>query len=738
MSGYKRGGRGGNRYDRLSSDADGGHQHRTAVTSKGNDFGKRKGKEQHVDLPFKVMVTGMPREYNVDKMRSFFLGKLKENGRTDIRIVDGAVQVVGGSVWIGVRLSDHAAELARVLNGVPCGKSTITARAEDKSAKEELKDVVSRLVAANYKAASDALDLSNFSEKSGGRLNLCKVDTARFVMEQVSKSLPSLSYLSLDNNSLETMQPFTSLAKWCPTLQVLYLKGNLFESAKELTPIKNLSLVWLGVDGNPFTKKDKSVWIDELKKLFPHLCKIDDDDVSSPFRFNLPPHLTSPAVPRVLGGHAPTPEIGGFAEMFVRGFFKLVDEQNAEALMQVYTDRSLLTVSLYDTAVSLLKYTHENRNLAKAREMSKGTAGVDVGKTGSFKIVTLLSKDIPKSEHSLDDQTIIDVVQALTGSSTQLLTVCVYGAVRFPGNDVTKDYSFVRRFLLETKDNALGAVIVNDQLTLSGYLGRNPALQALAPPPAAPVVNTTLDPIATPEGQQMCSKLQQATGLTPEFTVQCLQNNGWNYDRAMANFQELNSRGQIPPQAFGTTLTFLWGTHARLGSASPIGVVCADTLARIARLALPLVGSARPYTLMGLERGETVARVRNYLDDYTQSRYRSAKLLLRVTEQRLRDGQCNGPLLLCRKDDGFIIDELFRPPLLGAGGSLPPDVYAYEECTPGRENEQDVVMVLIESYCERLTPAVEPRDCGVPFAAFSAPMQQGASDVVESGDRISA
>lgn len=59
-------------------------------------------------------------------------------------------------------------------------------------------------------------------------------------------------------------------------------------------------------------------------------------------------------------------------------------------------------------------------------------------------------------------------------------------------------------------------------------------------------------PAAGINEQQHAMSLQLAaqTGLIYPFAVQCLQENGWDYNLALANFQTLKASNAIPPQAF--------------------------------------------------------------------------------------------------------------------------------------------------------------------------------------------
>eukprot|EP00727_Mastigamoeba_balamuthi_P010776 m51a1_g6320 hypothetical protein (551) ;mRNA; f:350395-353163 len=538
--------RGGRADLRVRADGEG---HRVAVTDK---EAPRRVRSAGADArsAAQVLVTGAPASVGLDKarippacdMRQFLIARLKQlgggPGRVWVYVGRNAITRTGTSLWVSVAGPEQARELVRVVDGAVYQESLLSAVVVAKSeASKGAEELIARVLAANYNEAQASLDLSGFAGKTGGRLSLAQVDTARAVMDQVAAALPGLVFLSLDDNRLESLQPFVALARKCPTVQALFAKRNLFRSPRDLAAVRSLSLVRIGVEGNPWDNPDKNVLYDELKKLFPNLMMIDGDNVASPFQFNLPGYLTAPCIPGVRPGFSPSPQVGSFAERFVRGFFQMLEGASSEALLQLYTDRSTLSVTFSGEALHMEQTYKRNRNLADVLTRRDRTGTRYEAVAGSFKIVSALLEEMPKAVHSLDNQALLDVVEAVTGSATPLIVVTIYGVVRFPTLDAQKERSFTRRLVLQnTTANALGAVILNDQYSITGYLGRNPALQACIEPPA--------------ERQQMCASFQKETHLNAAFTRQALENNAWSYEAAAANFAQLQASGSIPAAAF--------------------------------------------------------------------------------------------------------------------------------------------------------------------------------------------
>lgn len=113
---------------------------------------------------------------------------------------------------------------------------------------------------------------------------------------------------------------------------------------------------------------------------------------------------------------------------------------------------------------------------------------------------------------------------------------------------------FHRTFLIVPEGT--GYCIRNEQLHLSHptasqerqILNEAQALPAQVPAPS-PSTSAAIDP-ADQVKQQMTLTLSQQTNMNLEWSLKCMKEVQWNYDTALAAFQEFFKRGQIPPEAF--------------------------------------------------------------------------------------------------------------------------------------------------------------------------------------------
>ncbi|EPQ28779.1 uncharacterized protein PFL1_03582 [Pseudozyma flocculosa PF-1] len=242
------------------------------------------------------------------------------------------------------------------------------------------------------------------------------------------------------------------------------------------------------------------------------------------------------------------------------------------------------------------------RNLMRIHGSKSRTTSLHLG---SARIVEMLAK-LPRTTHPLTDASkfVFDawvVPNNVIGASIRageqpeaVLFISVHGEfAELPSTGVR---SFDRTFVVapvppgsEAANAGWPCVVLSDQMTVRHYSGTTAwALDALptgevgAPPvqaQAQPQAPTPTAPLAAPSTngasagavpanlpphlqnqapapglseQQHAMSLQLAaqTGLIYPFAVQCLQENGWEPNQAMTNFQALKASNAIPPEAF--------------------------------------------------------------------------------------------------------------------------------------------------------------------------------------------
>ena len=67
------------------------------------------------------------------------------------------------------------------------------------------------------------------------------------------------------------------------------------------------------------------------------------------------------------------------------------------------------------------------------------------------------------------------------------------------------------------------------------------------PVPAPSTASTSLDEAAK---KSLATSFMQSSGMNLQMSVECLENNGWDFDKAAQMFKELKDAGRIPASAF--------------------------------------------------------------------------------------------------------------------------------------------------------------------------------------------
>ena len=202
---------------------------------------------------------------------------------------------------------------------------------------------------------------------------------------------------------------------------------------------------------------------------------------------------------------------------------------------------------------------NENRNLLRHKDYS---SKVSLLKQGKVNIVSALDS-FPKTKHEFDTMTIdIPFYQSF------LFVVVINGVYR---ELIKKNAlrSFCRTFFLVPQGD--GHVIVNDLLllmnaTVKQVQDRNPKtnqqqfgsssstrelellqddMMTEAVRPTSSILRRT---ISSNDG--IISNLMQVTGMNRQYAVKCLEDFNYNYEQALATFQNLKSQNLIPPEAF--------------------------------------------------------------------------------------------------------------------------------------------------------------------------------------------
>ena len=96
-----------------------------------------------------------------------------------------------------------------------------------------------------------------------------------------------------------------------------------------------------------------------------------------------------------------------------------------------------------------------------------------------------------------------------------------------------------------------GFCIINETLfvTPATDLSKRKPFLNKDPVPAVPAPATTSS-LDEATKRSLATSFSQTSGMTIEWSVQCLEQNNWDFDKAGVNFNEAKALGKIPPEAF--------------------------------------------------------------------------------------------------------------------------------------------------------------------------------------------
>ncbi|KAG7199785.1 hypothetical protein KM043_000448 [Ampulex compressa] len=423
----------------------------------------------------------------------------------------------------------------------------------------KLKERLKQAMAKRYVQETNALDLSRFHQDpelaSDYFCVLSRPLMLKTVLDIVSEHIPSLQALNLDGNKFHIIERLNVLHKKFPKLKILYIGDNKIREIAQIDVIKDLKLEELRLAGNPVCNKYKSRqndYISDVRKRFPKLLRLDGVELPRPILFDVVDEGTKlPPLCRMFVANAKAQEI---ASQFLQQYFAIFDSENRQPLLDAYEEHACfsMTISYSHNASKINGYLLENRNLYRINDANKRQKLL---KQGRLPVVSFIS-EMPRTRHYLSTFT-MDISLVTEG----MMNITVTGLFKeLDGKEQASRY-FNRTFIIVPEGN--GYCIRNEQLHIrhpteaqQKYLAANSAETQTVAPESVPQTSSAPAPKAVAPQltedvkQRMTLTLSQQTNMNMEWSLKCLEEVQWDYNNALAAFQEFFKRGQIPAEAF--------------------------------------------------------------------------------------------------------------------------------------------------------------------------------------------
>ncbi|KAI9061006.1 NTF2-like protein [Trametes sanguinea] len=408
------------------------------------------------------------------------------------------------------------------------------------------------------------------------------------IFKIASKLKPEIETISLAHNNLVSGRMMSTLAHYLPKLANLSLEGNKLAGWKELDNISGKrgrlsQLRELVLVGNPIRELEyknnrAQQYKSEIARRFPSLEILDGEPIARVgFDAPAPSASTSARPHNMLSTFAfqMQPSLiagvdGSMVSDFLGRYFPLYDQQRG-ALLDVYAPDATFSFSA-NTAIPprariegihVSKEFPNQRKLEWAPWLSGGLGGSrNLGRmTGSLQKVTQslhlggeqavkAMADLPATRHDITgapEKFCVDAFPIYQGEKPNLL-VTVHGQfTELPSEGIR---SFDRSFVLavapegsRARQNDWKVIILSDQLVIRAYS----SFEAWRPGPMrvqagdllpTPALLEVLSAVPKPQ-RYLMQDLILRTRLNLQYAEDCLKNNDWDLERAMANFEQV-------------------------------------------------------------------------------------------------------------------------------------------------------------------------------------------------------
>ncbi|XP_008069779.1 nuclear RNA export factor 2-like [Carlito syrichta] len=357
-------------------------------------------------------------------------------------------------------------------------------------------------------------------------------------LQIIERSFSELLSLNLCNNKLYQLDGLSDITEKAPKVKILNLSQNELKSTWELGKVKGLKLEELWLEGNPLcsTFPHKSAYVSAVKDYFPKLLYLDGQELPQPV---ISSELIKPCKEIYTGCEI----LKSLVRQFLQQYYSIYDCGDRQCLLSAYHDEACfsLTVSLNPEDPdlnSLCKYFKHSRNI---KMLTDPYLRRQLLKYTKSDIVDFLSV-LPKTQH--DPHSFLVDMWLQTEA---MLCFSIYGVFKeVEGMSQGSVLAFTRTFVSTLVSNS-SLCIVNDELFVRNA-GPKETQSAFSIPMSSPSFSP--EPALSPEQQEMVKAFSTQSGMKPEWSQKCLQDNEWNYTRAGQVFTMFQAEGKIPKEAF--------------------------------------------------------------------------------------------------------------------------------------------------------------------------------------------
>uniref|UniRef100_U5EYT0 Putative mrna export factor tap/mex67 n=1 Tax=Corethrella appendiculata TaxID=1370023 RepID=U5EYT0_9DIPT len=474
-----------------------------------------------------------------------------------------------------------------------------------------LKDRMKLAMVKRYNITTKALNLEKFHSDADLLDIFCGLFRPMIMVaaiEVISENIPDLVALNLDNNKINILDHFKCLVDKLPSLKILHLAENRIQSIAALESLKRLQLIELKLTGNPFVTrfKNHTLYVSEIRKKFPKLIKLDENDLPPAIGFDVEDDNKLPAANASFLINTNGADI---VRQFLEQYFIIYDSDNRQPLLDAYHENAIFSLTVNGTPqphsnqngkrnVWLNKYFCHNRNLIRLKD--KAEDRFRFLKCGRLPVVSLLS-ELTATKH--DPQSFAVDLTLFTPQLILLTVTGVFKELNSTASTSTLSHSddeplrsFQRSLVIvpcgggfcirnemyhinysttiqernafnsgsSSFSSANNNTNVQQPMTNTQQRLQNaqqlryqdaidsPSTSSLIQQqqPQQPITAQTTNPPDDNTKLQMIQAMANQSTMNIEWSRKCLEETNWDYERAGFVFTELHKQNKIPPEAF--------------------------------------------------------------------------------------------------------------------------------------------------------------------------------------------
>lgn len=433
----------------------------------------------------------------------------------------------------------------------------------------EQHDCLKRVMSERYTPDLRQLNLNNFHNdinliKEGIFCPLYRQLNMQLVVNIIVENIPQVHEIDLSQNKIQCLDDLVRLVPACLDLQKLNLGKNKILNLDTLEKLVGLNLTELTLEGNPLCNqfRDTELYISAVRKFFSKVVYLDRQQLPRPIGFEVDEDESK--IPKTVPAYFILPDVKDLVLQFIEQYYQIFDTEDRKPLEAAYSKNALfsLTCNFPDTGPGSRFsniYLTENRNLKKLGSSNRRQKLVFQGRSA---IGNLLCK-LPSTVHDPPSFT-LDVPVA----NPKLIVVTLSGVFRQQADRLPPIRSFTRTLTIVPEGT--GYCICNEQIyitTATVEQVKKAFNKTRVVAPAQPIMVSveqiepapandpgTQQATLLPMQEAMIIKFSEASGMLPQFSQLCLEQNGWDFNKAGEVFLQLKTDNKIPPEYFAQSV----------------------------------------------------------------------------------------------------------------------------------------------------------------------------------------